>query len=111
MLPCFPMQCSYALPDRDPFNTSTGKSLYSQQHNQQQSTRILKAEHVQYVCCVWQKCRNSELGDAVILDADNNTVTSQYDDLSTLPSDVVSPSPYIHLLWSVRHLESHHSKN
>lgn len=31
-----------------------------------------------------------ELGDAVILDADANKVTTEYDDLQTLPEEVVS---------------------
>lgn len=39
---------------------------------------------------VMTKIRISELGDAVIVNVDNNVVTSQYDDLSTLPEDVVS---------------------
>ncbi len=33
--------------------------------------------------------KKQDLGDAVILDADANTVTSQYDDLATLPKEVV----------------------
>ncbi|XP_074654474.1 DENN domain-containing protein 1A-like isoform X2 [Tubulanus polymorphus] len=37
-----------------------------------------------------QKACKMELGDAVVLDADNNTVTSEYDDLETLPPEIVS---------------------
>ena len=36
-----------------------------------------------------QLVRKQDLGDAVILDADANTVTTEYDDLSTLPKEVV----------------------
>ncbi|ELU17071.1 hypothetical protein CAPTEDRAFT_102631, partial [Capitella teleta] len=39
---------------------------------------------------ILQKLRISELGDVVVLDADANTVHSEYDDLASLPSDVVS---------------------
>ena len=34
--------------------------------------------------------RKSELGDAVILDADTDTVTTEFDDVASMPSDVVS---------------------
>ena len=37
-----------------------------------------------------QKVRKSELGDAVILDADTDTVTTEFDDVASMPSDVVS---------------------
>ena len=37
-----------------------------------------------------QLVRKQDLGDAVILDADANTVTTMYDDLATLPKEVVS---------------------
>ncbi len=36
-----------------------------------------------------QLVRKQDLGDAVILDADANTVTTEYDDLATLPKEVV----------------------
>ena len=52
-------------------------------------------------CLCLQKVRMSELGDAVILDADKNTVQSQYDDLSTLPSDVVGPYTCFPLLYRI----------
>ena len=39
---------------------------------------------------VFQKTRVHELGDTVILNVDTNTVTSEYDDLSMLPDEVVS---------------------
>ena len=39
---------------------------------------------------IMQKLKVSELGDVVVLDADANTVHSEYDDLASLPSDVVS---------------------
>ena len=35
-------------------------------------------------------CHHQELGDAVILDTDTNTVTTQYDDVEVMPNDVVS---------------------
>ena len=34
-----------------------------------------------------------ELGDAIILNADTNTITTEYDDLATLPQDAVSITP------------------
>jgi hypothetical protein len=34
--------------------------------------------------------RKTEVGEVVILDADNNTVESPFDDLGSLPQDVVS---------------------
>lgn len=37
-----------------------------------------------------QKMRMSELGDAIIVDVDNNTIQSEYDDLEDLPSDISS---------------------
>ena len=39
-----------------------------------------------------QKIRQSELGDAVILDADKNTVHTTHDDLALLPAEIVSTS-------------------
>ncbi|XP_064648788.1 uncharacterized protein LOC135500999 [Lineus longissimus] len=36
------------------------------------------------------KTKPMELGDVVILDADNNTVITEYDDLATLPPEIVS---------------------
>ena len=41
------------------------------------------------VSFVFQKVKTMEIGDAVIIDADANTVTSEYDDLQTLPEDIV----------------------
>lgn len=37
-----------------------------------------------------QKTRKQDLGDAVVLDVDANTISTEYDDLETLPDDVVS---------------------
>ncbi|XP_021351349.1 DENN domain-containing protein 1A-like isoform X3 [Mizuhopecten yessoensis] len=37
-----------------------------------------------------QKMKMSELGDAIIVDVDNNTVQSEYEDLEDLPSDISS---------------------
>ena len=37
-----------------------------------------------------QKLHKQELGDAVILDADTDTVMSEFDDIASMPSDVVS---------------------
>ncbi|XP_064617095.1 DENN domain-containing protein 1B-like [Liolophura sinensis] len=39
---------------------------------------------------IMQKIRRSELGDAIIVDADNNTVESEHDDLEDIPGEVVS---------------------
>lgn len=43
-----------------------------------------------FVTLALQKVRNNELGDAVVLDADNNTVHSEYDDVAAMPTEVVS---------------------
>ncbi|KAK9877894.1 hypothetical protein WA026_020120 [Henosepilachna vigintioctopunctata] len=40
---------------------------------------------------VMKKVNRTELGDVVILDADNNTIETPFDDLSSLPPEVVSP--------------------
>ena len=40
--------------------------------------------------CLQKARTNQELGDAVILDCDTNTVTTEYDDLGDLPPEVVS---------------------
>lgn len=37
-----------------------------------------------------QNIRRSDLGDVVMLDADNNTVETPFHDLESLPSDVVN---------------------
>ncbi|CAH1786185.1 unnamed protein product [Owenia fusiformis] len=37
-----------------------------------------------------EKARNMELGDAIIVDADKNTVTSEHDDLNSMPDNVVA---------------------
>lgn len=37
----------------------------------------------------FQTVNRAEIGDVVILDADNNTVESPFDDLNNLPQDVV----------------------
>ena len=34
--------------------------------------------------------KREELGDAVILDADADVISSEYDDLADIPSDIVS---------------------
>ena len=34
--------------------------------------------------------KESELGDAVLVDADKNTVSTEYDDLNDLPDEIVS---------------------
>jgi len=34
--------------------------------------------------------QRNDLGDVVILDADNNTIETPFDDLENLPADVVS---------------------
>lgn len=41
-------------------------------------------------CELMQRVRTADLGDAVVLDADNNRITSPYTDLDSLPADVVS---------------------
>jgi len=46
------------------------------------------------ICCefavILQKAKKNEIGDAVILDVDTNTLSSEYDDFEDLPSDIVS---------------------
>jgi hypothetical protein len=37
-----------------------------------------------------QKIRKQDLGDAVVLDVDANTISTEFNDLDTLPDDVVS---------------------
>ena len=37
-----------------------------------------------------QKVHESELGDAVIVDVDNNNVMTEHDDLENLPVEIVS---------------------
>ncbi|XP_033731313.1 DENN domain-containing protein 1B-like isoform X3 [Pecten maximus] len=37
-----------------------------------------------------QKMKMSEMGDAIIVDVDNNTIQSEYDDLEDLPADISS---------------------
>ena len=39
---------------------------------------------------VMQRTKLSDIGDAVILDADNNRIETPYNDLETLPQEVVS---------------------
>ena len=39
---------------------------------------------------VMQRTKLADIGDAVILDADNNRIDSPYNDLETLPQEVVS---------------------
>ena len=41
---------------------------------------------------LFQKVKESELGDAVLVDADKNTVSTEYDDLNDLPDEIVSVS-------------------
>ena len=44
----------------------------------------------------FQKVKESELGDAVLVDADKNTVSTEYDDLNDLPDEIVSvPAPSV----------------
>lgn len=46
---------------------------------------------------VLQKAERMDLGDAVIVDADKNTVSSEYDDVGNLPDEMVSDEE--HLDW------------
>lgn len=39
---------------------------------------------------VFQKVRESELGDAVVVDVDENTIKTCFNDLEELPSEIVS---------------------
>lgn len=41
-----------------------------------------------------QKVPKSDLGEVVILDADNNTIESPFQDLESLPQDVVRKAIY-----------------
>lgn len=51
-----------------------------------------------------EKARQMDLGDAVILDADKNTVETEHNDLAALPSEIVS-KPVETILFS-RNLSS-----
>lgn len=46
-----------------------------------------------------QKVKIHELGDTVILNVDQNSVKSEYDDLSSLPEDVVSSVTFVALAY------------
>ena len=41
----------------------------------------------------------SELGDAIILDADQNTILTEHSDLEKLPNDVVTLSEAYHTVY------------
>jgi len=43
---------------------------------------------------IFQKVSKSDLGEVVILDADNNTIKSPFQDLESLPQDVVRKAIY-----------------
>lgn len=45
-----------------------------------------------------QRVHKSDLGDVVILDADNNTIESPFQDLESLPQDVVCIHTYLCIL-------------
>jgi len=45
--------------------------------------------------------QRNELGEVVVLDADNNTIETPFDDLENLPTDVVSKYLINNLLYSV----------
>lgn len=45
--------------------------------------------YVIFVYYCLQKVPKSDLGEVVILDADNNTIESPFQDLESLPQDVV----------------------
>jgi len=50
-----------------------------------------------YIICIiiiFQKVSKSDLGEVVILDADNNTIKSPFQDLESLPQDVVRKAIY-----------------
>ena len=62
---------------------------------------VLPVQLMDYLCApmpfligvpepIMKRTRRSELGDVVILDADNNRVETPFDDLESLPSEVVS---------------------
>lgn len=40
--------------------------------------------------CLLQKVRESELGDAVVVDVDENKIKTSFNDLEELPSEIVS---------------------
>jgi hypothetical protein len=42
-----------------------------------------------------QRVRKADLGDVVVLDADNNKVETPFQDLESLPPDVVSSFTFI----------------
>ena len=68
------------------------------QHTCLYYTRNYKKLHVHRIFC-FQKLRMSELGDAIILDADQNTILTEHSDLEKLPNDVVT-------LWSLSYCVS-----
>ena len=51
--------------------------------------------------------KESELGDVVLVDADKNSVSTEYDDLDDLPAEIVSswtePAIVIVLFFVVEH--------
>ena len=62
---------------------------------------VLPVQLMDYLCApmpyligvpepIMKRTRRSELGDVVILDADNNRIETPFDDLESLPSEVVS---------------------
>lgn len=55
---------------------------------------ILCIMYIIYLLCILQKVRKSDLGEVVILDADNNTIESPFQDLESLPQDVVRKAIY-----------------
>lgn len=46
--------------------------------------------YVHVLLFVFQKVRESELGDAVVVDVDENTIKTCFNDLEELPSEIVS---------------------
>lgn len=47
-----------------------------------------------------QKVTKSDLGEVVILNADDNTIETPFDDLDSLPQDVVSTFGFLHDIFT-----------
>lgn len=45
-----------------------------------------------------------ELGDAVVVNADDNTVSTEYDDIGDLPDEIVSSPAISCFLWAILHV-------
>jgi len=86
---------AYAISDRGTYIDASGikpefvtnlRNIFKKKH----STILLNL--ISYY--ILQKVLKSDLGEVVILDADNNTIESPFQDLESLPQDVVRKTIY-----------------